>query len=158
MNLLYSIRCDKRIYFWFRFVQRSRGFGRHNASRYLVLWGGRSVGPHWKFLSLYPIRRLRFPKPNLLEAFQRMDTLAKRVFNQEKVSLWKEKVNFKKPGSKRFEPHQDSQAGWTESTGSPGPFLNIHLAIDPCTKVIWRRFPVIGQTWSALFLTKFLKP
>eukprot|EP00009_Paramoeba_aestuarina_P006295 CAMPEP_0201519014 /NCGR_PEP_ID=MMETSP0161_2-20130828/9685_1 /ASSEMBLY_ACC=CAM_ASM_000251 /TAXON_ID=180227 /ORGANISM="Neoparamoeba aestuarina, Strain SoJaBio B1-5/56/2" /LENGTH=272 /DNA_ID=CAMNT_0047916935 /DNA_START=49 /DNA_END=867 /DNA_ORIENTATION=+ len=35
------------------------------------------------------------------------------LFGEEAI-LWKEKLNFKKPGSSGFAPHQDAQAGWLE--------------------------------------------
>ena len=35
------------------------------------------------------------------------------LFGEDAI-LWKEKLNFKKPGSAGFAPHQDAQAGWLE--------------------------------------------
>jgi ectoine hydroxylase-related dioxygenase (phytanoyl-CoA dioxygenase family) len=49
----------------------------------------------------------------------------------EEVVLFKEKINFKKPGSAGFEPHQDAQAGWL-SYGLTN-FVNVAIGIDEMT-------------------------
>jgi hypothetical protein len=44
--------------------------------------------------------------------------------------LFKEKINFKIPGSGGFEPHQDIQAGWDDYTPY---FLSVAIAVDDNT-------------------------
>ena len=48
----------------------------------------------------------------------------------ERAILFKEKVNFKMPGSNGFTPHQDAQAGWN-TYGSL--FITVLITIDQCT-------------------------
>jgi 2-aminoethylphosphonate dioxygenase len=48
----------------------------------------------------------------------------------EPAALFKDKINFKMPGSGGFEPHQDQQAGW--STYAP-LFLTVLVSIDAAT-------------------------
>jgi 2-aminoethylphosphonate dioxygenase len=49
----------------------------------------------------------------------------------EDAVLYKEKVNFKLPGSDGFKPHQDAQAGW-DSYGHT-LHLSVLISIDPAT-------------------------
>ena len=51
--------------------------------------------------------------------------LVSQLFGQP-AKLWKEKINFKKPGSEGFLPHQDAQAGWLES----GQTFHISAAVS----------------------------
>ena len=49
----------------------------------------------------------------------------------EPVTIFKEKVNFKKPGSGYFAPHQDAQAGWNQYGHTI--HYNLAVALDDCT-------------------------
>src|SRR5262249_54189515 len=64
-----------------------------------------------------------------LANFVRQDKLIGRLselFNEPAV-LFKEKVNFKMPGSGGFEPHQDIQPGWDDYCPY---FITVLLAVD----------------------------
>ena len=45
----------------------------------------------------------------------------------EEAVLFKEKINFKMPGSDGFKPHQDSQAGWDAYANA---FVNVMVSIE----------------------------
>ena len=56
-----------------------------------------------------------------------------QVLNQllgEEAILFKEKVNFKLPGGRGFEPHQDIQPGWDDYANY---FMSVLVTIDPST-------------------------
>jgi hypothetical protein len=69
--------------------------------------------------------------------------------------LFKEKINFKRPGGAGFEPHQDQQAGW--SVYAP-LFVTAMVSIDPATLENGclemgdgrRLSGLIGDEWSPL--------
>jgi ectoine hydroxylase-related dioxygenase (phytanoyl-CoA dioxygenase family) len=48
------------------------------------------------------------------------------LFGGDEAILWKEKLNFKKPGSSGFTPHQDAQAGWLEHNQT----IHISVAVN----------------------------
>lgn len=48
----------------------------------------------------------------------------------ERSALFKEKINFKKPGGDGFKPHQDSQAGWDTYADF---FISVLVCIDEAT-------------------------
>ena len=49
----------------------------------------------------------------------------------EGAVLWKEKLNFKKPGSSGFAPHQDAQAGWLEHNQTI--HISVGVSVDATT-------------------------
>ena len=51
------------------------------------------------------------------------------LFGAEAV-LFKDKINFKKPGGDGFKPHQDQQAGWSSYADL---FITAMVSIDPAT-------------------------
>ena len=55
---------------------------------------------------------------------------AAQRFLAEPAVLFKEKINFKMPGSDGFKPHQDSQAGWGDYADY---FVTVMLCIDSAT-------------------------
>jgi ectoine hydroxylase-related dioxygenase (phytanoyl-CoA dioxygenase family) len=71
------------------------------------------------------------------------------------VVLFKEKINFKRPGGRGFEPHQDQQAGWSRYAPM---FVTALVAIDAATVENGclempsggRVGGLIGQEWSPL--------
>jgi hypothetical protein len=73
----------------------------------------------------------------------------------EAAVLFKEKINFKKPGGAGFEAHQDQQAGW--STYAPF-FVTALVSIDPATiengclemATAPRQSGLIGREWAPL--------
>jgi len=72
--------------------------------------------------------------PAFHKVLQRADALASEKMGVKEVTLWKEKINFKKPGSNGFVAHQDAQAGWEDVVSKGTSFLNIGIAIDACTE------------------------
>ncbi len=73
----------------------------------------------------------------------------------EPAVLFKEKINFKMPGGRGFEPHQDAQAGWEDHGGL---HLTAMVSIDPATvengclelAVGHNRRGPIGNLWKPL--------
>ncbi len=73
----------------------------------------------------------------------------------DKPVLFKEKINFKMPGSNGFEPHQDIQAGWNVYATY---FLSVLVAIDDstpengCLEMAAGRHGsgMIGSSWTPL--------
>lgn len=69
--------------------------------------------------------------------------------------LFKEKINFKRPGGGGFEPHQDIQPGWDDYAPY---FVSLAIAIDPstidngCLEVApgHHRRGLIGARWQPL--------
>ena len=76
------------------------------------------------------------------------------LFGEEAV-LYKDKINFKLPGSGGFKAHQDAQAGWDR-------YASLHItalvSIDACTEengclelaTIPRQDALLGKSWSPL--------
>lgn len=73
----------------------------------------------------------------------------------EAALLFKEKINFKMPGGRGFEPHQDAQAGWNSYAEL---FVTATVTIDRATAengclemAQWRhRRELIGDLWRPL--------
>ncbi|GIL40812.1 phytanoyl-CoA dioxygenase family protein [Roseiterribacter gracilis] len=90
-----------------------------------------------------------------------------RVVRNGRLSLWldklmggptvlfKEKINFKLPGSAGFEPHQDQQAGWSRYAPL---FVTALVTLDPatlangCLELVpgKHRQGLIGEEWTPL--------
>ena len=70
----------------------------------------------------------------------------------EELSLFKEKVNFKKPGSGGFAPHQDAQAGW-KAHGSI--HFNVALPVDDTTLENGCLFAAAGRHREGLLGPEF---
>jgi hypothetical protein len=73
----------------------------------------------------------------------------------EPAVLFKDKINFKVPGSGGFEPHQDVQAGWDRYAAL---HISMLLSIDAATPANgclemaagWHRKGLIGDMWTPL--------
>lgn len=72
----------------------------------------------------------------------------------EPAILFKEKVNFKMPGSNGFTPHQDAQAGWNSYASL---FITVLITIDQCTLengclelAAGHNQGLIGELWQPL--------
>ncbi len=86
---------------------------------------------------------------------------SKRVMNTlhallgEEAVLFKDKINFKLPGSGGFEPHQDVQAGWDRYAAL---HISMLVSIDPATQENgcleiaggWHDRGLIGESWKPL--------
>jgi ectoine hydroxylase-related dioxygenase (phytanoyl-CoA dioxygenase family) len=85
---------------------------------------------------------------------ERMQGLAAALLGEPAV-LFKDKVNFKKPGAGGFEAHQDVQAGWDDYASL---FVTASIAVDRATPengclelAHWRhRRERIGELWTPL--------
>jgi len=77
------------------------------------------------------------------------------AFFGEPAVLFKDKINFKLPGSGGFEPHQDAQAGWNVYASL---FITAAIALDVATRengclelAHWpHRRELIGDLWAPL--------
>lgn len=84
----------------------------------------------------------------------RLMAAVEQLFGARAV-LFKEKINFKKPGGAGFEPHQDQQAGW--SAYAP-LFITAFIGIDRATlgngclemPSVPRLTGLIGEEWTPL--------
>ena len=97
------------------------------------------TGAHWVFhenSKLDPnvelISRIEYISP-FHQGFAELGNSLKYPVAQllnEAAVLFKEKINFKMPGSDGFKPHQDSQAGWQDYADY---FISVMVCIDEAT-------------------------
>jgi hypothetical protein len=84
----------------------------------------------------------------------RMIRAVAELFGEDAV-LFKEKVNFKRPGGEGFKAHQDVQAGWNAYAGT---YITGLVSIDPatlengCLEVAsgWHGKGLVGAEWAPL--------
>jgi ectoine hydroxylase-related dioxygenase (phytanoyl-CoA dioxygenase family) len=92
-----------------------------------VYWEKSLVDPNQKIIS-----RIEKIKDHHL-GFHDLTKVLKKPVDQllgEPSVLFKEKINFKKPGGDGFKPHQDSQAGWDTYANF---FISVLVCIDEAT-------------------------
>lgn len=53
-----------------------------------------------------------FEQTTEIPLFSRAEAIAEKILDAKKVYLFKDKINFRHPGSNGFGPHQDAAAGW----------------------------------------------
>jgi ectoine hydroxylase-related dioxygenase (phytanoyl-CoA dioxygenase family) len=94
------------------------------------------------------------PQLNELINGERTIGYVSELLNEPAV-LFKDKINFKKPGGSDFKPHQDIQAGWEKYASY---FISIAIAVDEtniengCLEIAQGNYQArqIGQLWKPL--------